>query len=94
NTTTYSLSLGWSEPFGRNGDLFAFIFGQPPKLVAGRNLPLGEDRDTSLHFETFYRFRVSDYIWVTPGVFMVTNPEHNANNDTVVIGVLRTTFLF
>ncbi|WP_324702373.1 iron uptake porin [Lyngbya sp. CCY1209] len=94
NTTTYSFSVGVSEPFGRQGDLFAFIFGQPPKLVAGRNLPLGEDEETSLHFETFYRFRVSDYLWVTPGVFVVTNPEHNANNDTIVIGVIRSTFLF
>lgn len=94
NTTTYNISMGLSDPFGRQGELWAFIFGQPPKLVAGRNLPVGEDPDTSLHFETFYRFRVSDYMWVTPGVFVITNPEHNANNDTVVIGVLRTTFLF
>jgi len=94
NTTTYTFSVGVSEPFGREGDLFAFIFGQPPKLVAGRDLPLGEDEDTSLHFETFYRFRVSDYLWVTPGVFVVTNPEHDADNDTIVIGVIRSTFLF
>jgi hypothetical protein len=94
NTTTYAVSVGVSEPFGRQGDLFAFIFGQPPKLVAGRDLPNGTDPNTSLQFETFYRWRVSDNLWVTPGLFVVTAPEHNADNNTIFIGVLRTTFLF
>lgn len=30
---TYTLSLGLSDPFGREGDLFGFVFGMPPKLV-------------------------------------------------------------
>lgn len=94
NTTTYSVSVGVADPFGQQGDLFAFIFGQPPKLVAGRNLPNGTDPDTSLHFETFYRWRISDRLWLTPGLFVVTAPEHNADNSTIFIGVLRTTFLF
>ncbi|AFZ37169.1 cyanobacterial porin [Stanieria cyanosphaera PCC 7437] len=33
NTATFTLSLGLSDPFGREGDLFGFIFGMPPKLV-------------------------------------------------------------
>lgn len=94
NTTTYSVSVGVADPFGQQGDLFAFIFGQPPKLVAGRDLPNGTDPDTSLHFETFYRWRISDRLWLTPGLFVVTAPEHNADNSTIFIGVLRTTFLF
>ncbi len=129
NTLTYLFSLGLSEPFGREGDLLAFLVGQPPKLVdAGpategapvpffeiarrgedaisvtdNNLRLNrrgirgvgvEDEGTSLHFEVFYRFRVSDNLWITPGFFMVTNPGHIEDNDTIFVGTIRTTFRF
>lgn len=93
-TTTYLFSLGYSQPFNRPGDLLAVLFGQPPKLVEGNDLFLGEDEDTSLHFETFYRFRVSDRISITPGLLYITNPEHNADNEDIFIGTLRTTFRF
>ncbi len=48
NTLTYQFSLGFSDPFGREGDLFGFIFGMPPKLVnsgpttAGQSVPFSE----------------------------------------------------
>ncbi len=93
-TTTYLFGLGYSDAFGRKGDLLAFLFGQPPKLVAGNDLPLGKDPDTSLHFELFYRLGVTDNISITPGFFVVTNPEHDADNDTIFVGVVRTTFRF
>jgi hypothetical protein len=131
--------LGLSDPFGREGDLFGFLFGMPPKLVdagpetpgtpvpfyessrrgepnvpvtdnnkeldttgiavnnTGDSLPrrIGKkDEATSLHFEVFYRFRVSDNVWITPGFFVVTNPGHIADNDTIFVGTLRTTFRF
>jgi hypothetical protein len=52
------------------------------------------DPDTSLHFEVFYRWPVRENIAVTAGAFMVTNPEHNAANDTIYTGVVRTLFRF
>ena len=155
NSATFTLSLGISDPFGREGDVFGFIFGMPPKLVdAGPETPgtpvpffeqvinneddtvvtdnnpnldtLGaiqqevnetgssvpqaaqtlvaqgdlpkrvgqEDEATSLHFEFFYRFKVNDNIWVTPGFFFVTNPGHIEDNDTIYVGTIRTTFRF
>ncbi|MGL5878272.1 MAG: carbohydrate porin, partial [Xenococcaceae cyanobacterium] len=33
NAATFALSLGLSDPFGREGDLLGFVFGMPPKLV-------------------------------------------------------------
>lgn len=93
-TTTYLFALGHSNPFGQEGDLLAFLFGQPPRLVDGEGLPFGEDEDTSLHFELFYRWRVSDRLSITPGVFVVTNPEHNDDNAALVVGTIRTTFRF
>ncbi|NES67045.1 MAG: carbohydrate porin, partial [Okeania sp. SIO2D1] len=92
-SNTYLFSVGMSDPFGREGDLFAVLFGKPLKLVDGDN-GIEEDENTSYHIETFYRYKVNDYITVTPGVFVVTNPEHNEDNETIVIGVLRTTFRF
>jgi len=93
-TTTYMFTLGLIDPLGREGDLLAFVFGQPPRLVDGRELGAGKDRDTSLHFELFYRLRVNDNISVTPGFFVVTNPENNANNKSLFVGTVRTTFSF
>ncbi|WP_324239100.1 iron uptake porin [Okeania sp.] len=94
NTYTYTVALGFSDLFGREGDLLGLIFGQPLKLADGSGLPSGEDEDTSLHFEAFYRFKVSDNIAITPGLFVITNPEHNSDNDTIFLGVLRSTFRF
>ncbi len=53
-----------------------------------------EDEATSLQFEFFYRFKVNDNIWITPGFFFVTNPGHIANNDTIYVATIRTTFRF
>ena len=40
NTLNYQISLGLSDPLGREGDLLGFIFGMPPKLVdAGPTTP-------------------------------------------------------
>ncbi|WP_019507419.1 iron uptake porin [Pleurocapsa sp. PCC 7319] len=43
NTLTYLFSLGYSDPFGREGDLFAFLFGMPPKLVDAGPITRGQD---------------------------------------------------
>jgi hypothetical protein len=146
NTLSYQVSLGYADPFGREGDLLGFIFGMPPKLVdagpvtAGQSVPFSEqvinnenpvtvsdndsrvflredpengdpangnlrpegtaeqfgreDEATSLHFELFYRHKVNDNIWITPGFFLVTNPGHIEDNDTLYVGTLRTTFRF
>lgn len=91
-TTTYLFSLGYSDPFGRRGDLAAILFGQPPKLVSGDGVT--EDADTSLHFEAFYRFRMSDRLSITPGFFYITNPEHNSSNDDIFVGTVRSVFRF
>lgn len=146
NTLTYQLSLGYSDAFGREGDLMGFIFGMPPKLVdagpvtPGQSVPFSEqiinnenpttvtdndpraflttdpnvgdpnnnfllpdgtdeqfgreDEATSLHFEVFYRYKVNNNVWITPGFFAVTNPGHIKDNNTIYAGTVRTTFRF
>jgi carbohydrate-selective porin OprB len=92
-STTYQASLGFSDPFGRKGDLLAFLVGQPPKLNVG-GLIERADEGRSLHYEAFYRFRVSDRVSVTPGFFVVTDPGHIKENKNIFVGTLRTTFNF
>jgi carbohydrate-selective porin OprB len=55
---------------------------------------IGEDPDTSLHIEAFYQLQLTDNIAITPGIIWLTAPDHNSNNDDVVIGAIRTTFTF
>jgi hypothetical protein len=83
--------------FGQKGNLLGFVIGQPPKVVKNdfqrRGNPY-QDEDMSLHLEMFYRIRLSNSISITPGLLIITHPEHNRNNDSVFIGTLRTTFSF
>ncbi|WP_445245998.1 iron uptake porin [Microcoleus sp. OTE_8_concoct_300] len=77
--------------FGRQGNLLGFVFGVPPKVTES---DVARNRNTSYHLEGFYRFQVNDFISVTPGVYVIMNPEHNNRNDDIWVGLLRTTFSF
>lgn len=76
---------------GGTGNLPGILVGLPPKVT---NSDVREDRNTSYHVEAFYRFQVNDYISITPGFWVVFNPENDARNDTQYVGVLRTSFDF
>ncbi|BAY76317.1 carbohydrate-selective porin OprB [Nostoc linckia NIES-25] len=90
----------------RRGNLGGVLVGQPPKITSstlpeGFNLPNFSDggtpggrADTSIHVELFYRAQLSDNIALTPGLFVIFNPDHNAANDALVVGALRATFRF
>jgi hypothetical protein len=77
--------------FGRQGNLLGFVFGVPPKVTES---DVARNRNTSYHLEGFYRFQVNDFISVTPGVYVIMNPEHDKRNDDIWVGLLRTTFSF
>ncbi len=78
---------------GKSGSQLNFVFGMPPK-VTNNDILEREDKDTSLHFELSYNYPVNDNISITPGVVMITNPEHNADNDNIWVGLVKTTFKF
>lgn len=82
----------------KEGSTAGLIFGQPLNRVdAGGAAVLTEpdvDRGIPYHLELFYNYKVNDNISLTPGVFVLFNPEGNKNNDTTTVGVLRTTFGF
>jgi carbohydrate-selective porin OprB len=79
----------------RQGNSAGLLFGQPLyRTSAGGAANLPDNRTTPYHLEAYYRFQVTDNISVTPGAFVLFNPEGNSNNDTTTVGVLRTTFTF
>ncbi|MGC9527440.1 MAG: iron uptake porin, partial [Limnospira sp.] len=88
----WAVTLGFPDAFSE-GDLGGIVFGMPPKVTSHDTERL-EDGDTSLHIEAFYRYAFNDYISITPGFYVVTNPDHSDINDTIVVGTLRTTFRF
>jgi Carbohydrate-selective porin, OprB family/S-layer homology domain len=89
----WAVTLGFPD-LGKKGNLAGIIFGMEPRVTSSSIDGYDKDRDTSYHIEAFYQYQVSDNISITPGVIWLTAPDHNSNNDDVVIGALRTTFSF
>ncbi len=87
----WAVNLGLLD-LGKEGSVLGFMFGMPPKAyVDGNN---NDDPDTSYVAELQYRFPVGENVVITPGAYVVFNPNHVNDNDDVWVGVLRTTFKF
>ncbi|RMD71533.1 MAG: S-layer protein [Cyanobacteria bacterium J149] len=71
---------------GKEGAILSVSGGMPPKDE--------RDRNTSYLVELQYQYPVSDNIQITPGAYVVFNPNHDSRNDTAWAGVVRTTFKF
>ena len=107
SVTTNNWALFAAFPnLGKRGNLGGIVVGQPPKITSsnlpdGFNFPNFSDsgtqggRDgTSLHVEMFYRAKLSQNLDITPGFFVVFNPDHNQSNHPLIVGALRATFRF
>ena len=92
NIMNYAVSLGFTD-FGRKGNFLGLIAGVPPKVIDSDN-NAREDDDTTYHLEAFYRIQATNNISITPGFFIITNPEHNADNSLIYVGTIRTSFAF
>jgi Carbohydrate-selective porin, OprB family len=97
--SNYAVTLAFPN-FGAEGNVLGFVFGIPPKLNS-RTFTVGTvtntttgNPDTSYHLEAVYKVKLNDNMDVTPGILLVTNPEHNSANPTEYVGTLRTTFRF
>ena len=78
----------------KEGNLAGILVGMEPKVTSTSTDDLPEDKDTSLHVEAFYQFKLNDNISITPGIIWLTAPDHNNDNSDLLIGVVRTTFTF
>lgn len=88
----YAVTLAFPDLF-KEGNLGGIVIGLPPK-VTSNDIDSREDEDSSLHLEAFYRYQLTNNISITPGLLVITNPEHNKDNDAIYVGTIRTTFSF
>ncbi|MEH2015621.1 iron uptake porin [Nostoc sp.] len=95
--TSWMAGIHFRDLF-KSGNTAGILFGQPLYRTdtggSAQLTPTGDNRATPYHLEAYYRLQVSDNISITPGAFVLFNPEGNSNNDTTTVGVLRTTFTF
>jgi Carbohydrate-selective porin, OprB family len=86
---------------GGKGNALSFIVGIPPKVSNISSSVVGlrnnYNPDTALHLETLYKIKMSDNLYITPGVLLITSPESspvNGNRGSELVGTVRTTFFF
>jgi hypothetical protein len=84
NIWSYGAGISFPDIDGK-GSLAGIFVGAEPYVGGVGNIPL--------HFEGFYKYKFSDNISITPGVIYLTSPDQVTNNSAL-IGVVRTTFLF
>ena len=60
-------------------------------FTGDRRIP---DKDTPYIIEAQYKYPLSDNILLTPGFYVVINPEGDEDNNSIWVGALRTTFKF
>ncbi|MCC5637775.1 iron uptake porin [Nostoc sp. CHAB 5844] len=95
--TSWMVGLHFNDLF-KSGNNAGIIFGQPlfrsDADGAAQLAPDGVNRTTPYHLEAYYRFKVTDNISITPGAFVLFNPEGDSRNETTTVGVIRSTFTF
>ncbi|MEB3225110.1 MAG: iron uptake porin [Synechococcus sp.] len=86
---------------GGEGNVLGLIFGQPPKLTdanidfgGGDRFNFDDENESTYLAELQYRYKLNKNITITPGAYVIWNPNQNNDNDTVVVGSVRTTFSF
>lgn len=80
-----------------NRALGGLIVGIPPYIADSSGvtaLGTSNRQDIPIHVEAFYRFPLTNNIDITPGAFVILNPEGNSDNDPLYVFAIRTTFKF
>ncbi len=75
----------------KEGSALSLTGGVVPNVV---DSDVEEDEDTPFLLEALYKFPVNDNISITPGGYVLFNPDGDSDNDEIFVGVLRTTFKF
>ncbi len=93
---TYGTTIAFPDLF-KEGSLGGIVVGREPylnDLEVPNGLASGLRTDMSWHLEAFYKYQITDYISITPGVTVITNANQDDDNDELIIGTIRTTFQF
>ena len=87
----WAVTVAINDLLFENG-MLGFSVGQQPKVT---DIDNGDnDPDTSLQFQIFYSYRISNNIDITSGFFVETKPEHDDRNDPIWVFVTRSTLRF
>jgi carbohydrate-selective porin OprB len=87
NSQTWFAGLQWSDVFTK-GNSAGFAIGAPGNAASL------SDSQKAIMWETFYRYKVSDNISITPSIFYVSNNQGLKNASDNYGGVIQTTFRF
>ncbi len=74
------------------GNQLGVLAGVPPYTRDGAFGDFGDD--TGFLVEGYYRYRLNDFISITPSVVWLNDPFNQNDNEDAIIGHLRTTFSF
>ncbi|NJK57504.1 MAG: carbohydrate porin [Pleurocapsa sp. SU_5_0] len=77
---------------GAENNLGGIIIGIPP-VISGHDDDNLITEDTPIHIEALYRIEINDYIEITPGGFVILNPDTEDGN-ALWVGTVRTEFSF
>jgi hypothetical protein len=95
----WAVGLALPDLFSK-GALGGVLVGMEPKIISlskGVDLGLGAgqaDKDTSLHVEAFYQYKIGDHIEVTPGLIWITAPNSDSSNPDSLFAWVRTVYRF
>ncbi|MHC5932836.1 iron uptake porin [Nostoc sp.] len=84
----------------KEGALGGVLVGMEPKMISlSKSVDLGAgagqaDKDTSLHVEAFYQYKIGDNIEITPGLIWITAPNSDSSNPDSLFAWVRTLFRF
>lgn len=93
NFLSWLVGLHFKDVFTKGGSA-GLIFGRPLSRVDTGGRAFAPENATPYHLEGYINFKVTDNISITPGLFVLFNPEGFKQNDTVFVPVVRTTFTF
>jgi len=88
---TWSANVSFLD-LGKEGSVLSVAGGMPPKATSVDGGP--KDESTSFIIEAQYQYPLTDNIQITPGAYIILNPNHDDNRDTIFVGAIRTTFKF
>ncbi|MEH2461990.1 iron uptake porin [Nostoc sp.] len=95
----WAVGLAFPDLF-KEGALGGILVGMEPKLISlNKSVDLGAgagqaDKDTSLHVEAFYQYKIGDNIEITPGLIWITAPNSDSSNPDSLFAWVRTLFRF
>ena len=88
---TWNANVSFVDAFTEGG-VFSLGGGMPPRARGVDGGP--SDPGTSYILEAQYRYPLSKNITLTPGFFVVLNPNNNNDDSAIWVGTVRTTFKF